>query len=379
MTSLHARTSKAAIVFALSVFSGLMTRKNTRLFTNLASDDVRVLASANRGYNQSQAFDLLVEQCVNESESNSRPSIALPSLLDAKAIVSANAQNRRANNADKESRFLLPNVDPTSARNAKAIVLANAQIQRATNAEKELSNLLSRVNWTKPRLQHRALEAVWFAVCAVYAVLRHLIEKVYNELMSGDVVRTAFISPVVLRFSYRMFVSLFTAVTRALALTKGPAPNAMNKAPRLVLPALTQEPPRRRQSVTIDELGRMVLSVLVVKERLEAELEDRQQALVNGTALLENLAKSACANNSGAFDNNVVEMASNVGRLCAQVKRNTQTKQLANQIVKTATKLQADLESLAQPTATVHIPPELQDAVLQLLHRVGLSNANRRV
>jgi hypothetical protein len=116
-----------------------------------------------------------------------------------------------------------------------------------------------------------------------------------------------------------------------------------------------------------------------VKRRLEVEVQIRQQSLLNGAALLEKIAKFARNNESREYANNVVELTWVAGRLSREVNYNKKTIKLAQTIVEGATTLQEELESLAQPTDTVNISPELQDAVLQLLHRVGWSNAKRRV
>jgi hypothetical protein len=358
MTTLRARTSTAAIVFALSVFTGLMTSEDAGPIINVRK--ARAVALANRGYNMSQTFDWLVEECVQESKSSFE-------------------------NQPMTTPFLtLLNEQPATSSNRQA---SNALIVRGANTGhlNQLKNELAQGN--RPRML-RISDVVWSAVHTVYLVLRQLFQKARETLEGGqlETLGALFskIPAVFLQFIYRLFVKLLTAVAQTLRGVK-----AANKAPMINsqsfwknnAPPPNNAPPRNNASSPYSELGNMVVSVLVVKQRLGDELQGLKTRLDTNLQLLQSAAKYAAATGNKTLNDQIVDLSKSVGTNQKRFNLLKKEKASAKQFLSKAAKLQADLDNLSKAAKLQADLDNLSKAAkLQAdLEKLGRPNARTKI
>ena len=213
----------------------------------MITKETRAVARVNRGGNLTQAFDLLANECLS----------ALPS--DETMVA----------------------VDRSRARLSFEVVAANnvsnADVNALAIAAETAGNNTTRVK--------NVLEVVLHAIYTVYAVLHHLIWKV---LPRNEKAQTEIMSQATVHFAYQLFIKLFTTVM---------APR--QKAVRVNTGKLAAVPQARANGKS-DAVGRLVLSALVVKRRLEVELGAVQSAIRQGSALVEALVENMGKNNAMA-------------------------------------------------------------------------------
>ena len=349
MTTLRAHTSKAAIVFALSVFTGLMTSEDAG--PNINVREARAVALANRGYNMSQTFNWLVEACVQESKSSFENQPMTTPFLTLLNEQPATSSNRRASNA---------------------LIVRGANTGHLNQLKIELAQEKNRSQENRSRML-RISDVVWSAVHTVYLVVRELFQKA-REILAGRQVETlaavmSKIPAAFLQFIYRLFVKLLTAVAQTLRGVK-----AVNKPPMINArsfwknnaPPPNNAPPRNDAPPPYSELGNMVLSVLVVKQRLGDELQALKTRLASNSQLLQSVATYADATGNNTLNDQIVELSKSVGTNQGRFNLLKKDKASANQFLSKAAKLQADLEKLGRPNARTKIPKDLLEVLVKL-------------
>lgn len=367
MTSLHARTSKAAIVFALTVFTNLITTTpKSGFFGTLITEDTRGVALQNQGGNLTRAFDSLVDECV----------LALPSY---KNKVSVNDWVHFGSHRDSTALLALPSSEAVDAK----------LVNKAT------VNALAKAKPADDGTTHNVLDVVLHAVYAMYAVLRHLIDTVYDLLNQpqNEAYEAKIMVRAIVTFAFQLFIKLFTTVLTRLKF------KAADLVPRRVRvnTRILANVPQVRVNGASDGLGKMVLSALVVKRRLEDELSHVQNTILQGSQLVEVLVNSMGKSNamagvhnqevlntlnvlsemqtseayigsSKAVVNNIVNAATKL-HVVDRKARNVNSKALVKQIVNQAKTLQEKLTGVSTKARFVSVPTELRDQVsLLVLH-----------
>ena len=366
MTSLHVRTSKAAIVFALTVFTNLVTTSpKSRFFGNLITEGTSQVASQNQGCNLLQAFDSLVNESVR----------AVPG-------YERNSEYPLVHELSHGETTALLALPSGAKQNENALVKAKASVDNETT--------------------HIVLDVVLHAVYAMYAVLRHLIDMVYDLLKQSrnNDQQIQIMSRAIVTFAYQFFIKLFTTVmTRAKSKQAKVEPrrNKVCVSTRM----LAKVPQVPVNGVTEDHLGKMVLSALLVKRRLEVELDSLQNAVRQGSQLVEVLVNSMGKSNamaraynqnilntinvmremhiiedyvrsSKAVVKNMVNTATDLHSINRNDAHHGNSKALVKQIQNRATKLGAELTRVSTAAQTVSVPKELRDEVLRLVRRATL-------
>jgi cell division protein ZapA (FtsZ GTPase activity inhibitor) len=229
----------------------------------------------------------------------------------------------------------------------------------------------------------------------MYAVLRHLIDTVYDLLNQpqNEAYEAKIMVRAIVTFAFQLFIKLFTTVLTRLKF------KAADLVPRRVRvnTRILANVPQVRVNGASDGLGKMVLSALVVKRRLEDELSHVQNTILQGSQLVEVLVNSMGKSNamagvhnqevlntlnvlsemqtseayigsSKAVVNNIVNAATKL-HVVDRKARNVNSKALVKQIVNQAKTLQEKLTGVSTKARFVSVPTELRDQVsLLVLH-----------
>ena len=234
------RTTAAALIYAITVFFPLITQKSSPV-TKGISDTTRHLTSVNQiVLNHTTAYNNLINECVHESESE--PATMPP------ALVNALVNEKIGNNLPEFNNKVFA-VATVSNNNRKKFVAF------ARDGDKEQTL--------------RVISIVWHASHVVYMALRYMFKKVTHILGNNAVSQS--ISQALSMFMFHLFTLLFSAVKQAIkARANGKEPNNAKTAPRLSNINVTPAWPR---NVTIDDIGALVLTLMVMRRMLASNLK----------------------------------------------------------------------------------------------------------